>query len=155
MTDLTTLPRRNTGHDFVAKSTGRGALSVWTHFLKGIEFLADYRTGEYSGAAARIGAGVEAWETHNAMADAGGNVTVVTSLDPTVGNGGGWALGGGHGPLTSLRGLGADQVLSLNVVTADGRFVTADLDQNQDLFFALRGGGGSKSNQSELRFGNC
>ena len=78
------------------------------------------------------------------MADAG-NITVVTSLDPTVGNGGGWALGGGHGPLTSLRGLGADQILSLNVITADGRFLTADLNQNQDLYFALRGGGGGKS----------
>jgi hypothetical protein len=78
------------------------------------------------------------------MAEAG-NITVVTSLDPTVGNGGGWVLGGGHGPLTSLRGLGADQVLSLNVVTADGRFITADLNQNQDLFFALRGGGGGES----------
>lgn len=77
------------------------------------------------------------------MADAG-NITVVTSLDPTVGNGGGWALGGGHGPLTSLRGLGADQILSMNVVTADGRFITADLTQNQDLFFALRGGGGGE-----------
>jgi FAD/FMN-containing dehydrogenase len=81
---------------------------------------------------------------HNAMAEAG-NITVVTSLDPTVGNGGGWVLGGGHGPLTSLRGLGADQVLSLNLVTADGRFITADLNQNQDLFFALRGGGGGES----------
>ncbi|KAL2258876.1 hypothetical protein VTK26DRAFT_7631 [Humicola hyalothermophila] len=133
---------KNTGHDFIAKSTGRGALSIWTHFLKDIEFVSDYTMGEYQGAAARVGAGVEAWEMHNAMADVR-NFTVVTSLDPTVGNGGGWALGGGHGPLTSLRGLGADQVLSLNVVTADGRFITADLNQNQDLFFALRGSGGT------------
>lgn len=116
---------------------------MWTHHFKGIEFLSDYSVGEYKGAAARISAGLEAWEIHNAMA-AAGNVTVVTSLDSTVGNGGGWALGGGHGPLTSLRGLGADQVLSLNVVTADGRFLTADVNQNQDLYFALRGGGGGK-----------
>ncbi len=99
--------------------------------------------GEYSGAAARFSAGIEAWEALNAMADSG-NFTVVTSLDPTVGNGGGWVMGGGHGPLTSLRGLGADQVLSMNVVTADGKFVTADVNQNRDLFFALRGGAGSK-----------
>ncbi|KAK3391176.1 hypothetical protein B0H63DRAFT_508374 [Podospora didyma] len=133
---------RNTGHDFIAKSTGRGALSVWTHFLKGIEFLSDYSIGEYNGAAARISAGMEAWEAHNAMVNAS-NITVVTSLESTVGNGGGWALGGGHGLLTSRRGLGADQVLSLNIVTADGRFLTADASQNQDLFFALRGGGGA------------
>jgi FAD/FMN-containing dehydrogenase len=72
------------------------------------------------------------------------NVTVAVPLDPSVGYGGGWVLGGGHGLLTSVHGLGADQVLSLNVVTADGRFVTADLNQNKELFFALRGGGGSK-----------
>jgi FAD/FMN-containing dehydrogenase len=99
--------------------------------------------GEYKGPAARMSAGIEAWEAQNAMADQG-NITVVLSLEVTVGNGGGWVLGGGHGPLTSLRGLGADQVLSLNVVTADGRFVTADLNQNRDLFFALRGGGGGE-----------
>ena len=137
-----TVIHRNTGHDFIAKSTGRGALSVWTHYLKGIEFLDNYSMGEYSGPAARISAALEAWEAGNAMATK--NVTVAVPLDQSVGYGGGWVLGGGHGPLTSLHGLGADQVLSLNVVTADGRFVTADLNQNTDLFFALRGGGGSK-----------
>jgi FAD/FMN-containing dehydrogenase len=116
---------------------------VWTHFLKGIQFLDSHEVSGYRGPAARISAGVEAWEAYNAMA-AAKNVTVVVPLDPTVGYGGGWILGGGHGPLTSLRGLGADQVLSFNVVTADGRFITADADQNQDLFFALRGGGGGK-----------
>ncbi|KAK0716288.1 hypothetical protein B0H67DRAFT_487356 [Lasiosphaeris hirsuta] len=132
---------KNTGHDFIAKSTGRGSLSIWTHFLKGMEFLANYSTGEYVGAAARVSAGIEAWEAYNAMAIAG-NFTVVVPLDPSVGYGGGWTLGGGHGPLASLYGLGADQVLSMNIVTAEGRFVTADLNQNRDLFFALRGGGG-------------
>ena len=132
---------KNTGHDFIAKSTGGGSLSVWTHFLKDMEFLDEYKIGEYKGPAARIGAGVEAWEAYNAMA-AVENFTVVVPLDPTVGYGGGWILGGGHGPLTSLHGLGVDQILSLNVVTADGRFVTASLEQNRELFFALRGGGG-------------
>jgi len=134
--------RRNTGHDFIGKSTGRGALSVWTHHLKGFELLDSYSIGEYRGPAARIGAALETWEAANAMVAT--NATVVVPIDQTVGYGGGWQLGGGHGPLTSYRGLGADQILSLNVVTADGRFVTADLNQNSDLFFALRGGGGSK-----------
>jgi FAD/FMN-containing dehydrogenase len=53
-------------------------------------------------------------------------------------------MGGGHGFLTSKVGLGADQVLSLELVTADGRFVTADPNTNTDLFWALRGGGGSE-----------
>ena len=133
---------KNTGHDFVAKSTGGGSLSVWTHFLKDLEFLPSYTVGEYTGPAAKIGAGVETWEAHNAMVKAN-NVTIAISADPTVGIGGGWTLGGGHGLLTSLHGLGADQVLSFNVVTADGHFLTASPEQNQDLYYALRGGGGS------------
>lgn len=54
---------------------------------------------------------------------------------------GGYLPGGGHSPVTSVFGLGSDQVLSVNIVTPDGRFVTADETQNQDLFWALRGGG--------------
>ncbi|KAK8088182.1 hypothetical protein PG997_003143 [Apiospora hydei] len=61
----------------------------------------------------------------------------------TVGGVGGWVGGGGHSVVSSTLGLGADQVLSLDVVTADGRYVTADPFTNPDLFFALRGGGGA------------
>lgn len=56
---------------------------------------------------------------------------------------GGYIQGGGHSPLSSLYGMAADQALSYEVVTADGRFVTANADSNPDLFWALRGGGGS------------
>lgn len=45
--------------------------------------------------------------------------------------------------MSSLVGMGADQVLSLDVVLPNGRFVTADENSNPDLFWALRGGGGS------------
>lgn len=54
---------------------------------------------------------------------------------------GGYLAGGGHSPVTSVHGLGSDQVLSIDIVTPDGRFVTADETQNQDLFWAIRGGG--------------
>lgn len=56
---------------------------------------------------------------------------------------GGYIQGGGHSPLSSIYGTGADQVLAFEVVTPDGNFVTADFTQNTDLFWALRGGGGS------------
>lgn len=56
---------------------------------------------------------------------------------------GGYILGGGHSRLSGIYGMAADQVLSLNVVTANGRFVTASPNSNPDLFWALRGGGGS------------
>jgi FAD/FMN-containing dehydrogenase len=45
--------------------------------------------------------------------------------------------------LASIYGMAADQVLAYEVVTADGRFVTASNKVNTDLFWALRGGGGS------------
>lgn len=93
--------------------------------------------------AVRVGAGVEAWELFNFMATY--NITIVAPGGSTVGVGGGWFAVGGHGALTSLYGLGADQVLSIQVVTADGRFLTADPFTNEDLFYALRGGGGSKN----------
>jgi Berberine and berberine like len=45
--------------------------------------------------------------------------------------------------LSSLHGLGADQILSVSLVTADGNFLTASPSENSDLFWAVRGGGGS------------
>ena len=49
--------------------------------------------------------------------------------------------GGGHSPATHDFGLGADQVLEAKVVLASGRIVIASACENQDLFFAIRGGG--------------
>ena len=51
--------------------------------------------------------------------------------------------GGGHSPATHDFGLGADQVLEAQVVLASGRTITANACQNSDIFFAIRGGGGS------------
>ncbi|KAI0503130.1 FAD binding domain-containing protein [Xylaria bambusicola] len=132
---------KNTGHDFYGRSIGFGAISIWTHWLKQFEFLPEYSIGEYRGMAARVGAGLESWELFAYMSRH--NMTVLVAGPYTVGAYGGWISGGGHSALASTYGMGADQVLSLDVVTADGRFVTADVNQNTDLFFALRGGGGS------------
>ena len=126
----------------MGKSTGAGSISVFTHNLKDFEFLPYYKIGQYEGMAARVGAGLESWELYDYMALH--NMTVVVPGAATVGAYGGWMLGGGHSNLASKYGLGADQVLSLQVVTADGRFVTADPNTNQDLFWAMRGGGPSK-----------
>ncbi|PMD39231.1 FAD binding domain-containing protein [Hyaloscypha variabilis F] len=130
---------KNTGHDFSGRSTGAGSLSIWTHYLKSFDFLTEYDQGPYHAAAARVGAGLEAWELYAYMDQY--NITIIVPGGSTVGAYGGWFLGGGHSVLASTYGLGSDQALSLQVVTADGRFVTADPSTNQDLFYALLGGG--------------
>ena len=66
------------------------------------------------------------------------NITVVGGADANVGIGG-WITGAGHSPLSSRYGLGADQVLEMEVVTADGEFRTINTKKNSELFWAIRG----------------
>ncbi|KAK1754470.1 FAD-binding domain-containing protein [Echria macrotheca] len=132
---------RNTGHDFADKSIGAGALSVWTHKLKDIQFISNYGCKGFQGPAFKIGSGVETEDLYRAAEQ--NSVTVVGGECRTVGIAGGYIAGGGHSPMSSLVGMGADQVLSMDVVLPSGRYVTVSEDSYPDLFWALRGGGGS------------
>ncbi|KAK8035536.1 hypothetical protein PG993_010531 [Apiospora rasikravindrae] len=133
---------RNTGHDYVGKSTGAGSLSIWTHHLKDIDFIPAYSSpaSSYTGPAIKMGAGIAGYELYEAADKFG--VSALSGEGRTVGTAGGYTAGGGLSPLTGKYGMAADQVLSIDVVTPDGRFATADETNNPDLFWALRGGGG-------------
>lgn len=130
---------RNTGHDYFGKSGGPGAIAIWTHFMQNTSVI-NYDADGYRGKALQIGAGTSAGQAQQVAHDNG--LIVMGGDSPTVGLAGGYTQGGGHGPLASYIGLGADQALAWEVVTADGRQVTATPSQSSDLYWALSGGGG-------------
>ncbi|CAI7646018.1 unnamed protein product [Penicillium glandicola] len=129
---------RNTGHDYLGRSTGAGALSVWTHHLNDIEYQ-EWSSATYQGPAFKVAAGVVGYQILSAASAKG--LVVVTGECPTVGLAGGYTQGGGHSALSSKFGLGADNTLEFEVVTAAGKLVKASRTENADLFWALSGGG--------------
>lgn len=55
----------------------------------------------------------------------------------------GWSIGGGHGPFSPGKGTGVDNILEATLVTPHGELLTVNSTSNTDLFWAIRGGGGS------------
>lgn len=129
---------RNTGHDWLGRSSGAGAVAIWTHRMKKIDII-DYKSSHYTGKALKVGAGVQLEDAYKAAQDA--RLIVVGGTCPSVGLAGGYTQGGGHGLTVSKFGLAADQALEWEVVTADQKIIRATPIENQDLYWALSGGG--------------
>jgi len=55
---------KNTGHDYLGKSSGAGALSIWTHNLKNIQYFDRIKIDGYEGPALKVGAGVTVREVY-------------------------------------------------------------------------------------------
>ncbi|KEP49952.1 FAD-binding domain protein [Rhizoctonia solani 123E] len=135
---------KNTGHDYLGRSSGAGAFSIWTHKLGGMDFtdsfVAEGCSNDQGIPAVTVGAANQWYEVYKAADEH--NVTVVGGAARSVGAAGGWLQGGGHSPLSVKYGMGVDNVLQFQVVTASGKIVVANKCQNKDLFWAMRGGGG-------------
>ncbi|KAJ5667199.1 hypothetical protein N7507_003063 [Penicillium longicatenatum] len=131
---------RNTGHDYLGKSTGAGGLSIWTHHMKEITVKFNYYSSHYTGPAVTIGAGVLGEEVYAALHKH--SLVMVGGECATVGPAGGYTQGGGHSALISRYGLAADQALEWEVVDGQGRLLHASPTENSDLYWALSGGGG-------------
>lgn len=86
-----------------------------------------------------VGAGASLGTVYKALKDTG--FAFAAGSCPTVGVAG-HALGGGFGLLGRIYGLTCDNLLSINIVTADSQMLTADAQHEPDLFWACRGGGG-------------
>lgn len=137
---------KNSGHDYLGRSSLRGSLALWMRHVGGISREAHFIPQGCSVSKQEwqdtitTGAGVNSQEVYE-FADAE-NVTFVGGYASTIGISGGWVQGGGHSVLSPVLGLGIDRVAQFKIVTPDGVFRVANECQNSDLFWALRGGGG-------------
>jgi FAD/FMN-containing dehydrogenase len=124
---------RGGGHSFAGHSTCDGGLVIDLSRMKGHVMSVKRKT-------VRAQPGLTGIELDERTQRVG--LALVLGGCGTVGIGG-FTLGGGEGSLSGKYGLSCDNLLSAEVVTADGRLVTASADENTDLFWALRGGGGN------------
>ncbi|KAI0862704.1 putative FAD-dependent isoamyl alcohol oxidase [Xylaria cubensis] len=131
---------KSTGHDYVGKSTGKGALSLWMFNLKTAEVINQYQSKTYTGPAMKVGSGIIGGEAIAVAAQAG--YRIVGGECASVSLAGGYTQGGGHSMLNSAYGMAADNVLEWEVVTATGEYLVATPENNTDLYWALSGGGG-------------
>lgn len=123
----------------VARSGGHSSAG-WSTVPDGLVIdLSRLRQVSFDGSCLEVGAGTRSVDLVDAAARFG--VQVVTGLGPTVGHAG-YTQGGGTGYLARAHGLGCDQLVSADVVLADGRLVRCDATQEPELFWAIRGGGG-------------
>lgn len=132
---------RSGGHSYIRQSGGTGAVVADLSRLRSMQFVAG--AGEVE-----VGGGVQLVDLNRALAARG--ALVPSGSCPSVGIGG-VTLGGGMGLSARRLGLTCDRLVAATIVTADGRRRRVDARSDEDLFWALRGGGGSFGVVTSLR----
>jgi UDP-N-acetylenolpyruvoylglucosamine reductase len=133
---------RGGGHSVPGFGTWDGGLVIDLSRMRGVRVNPEERTARVEGGAT--------WGDLNAAAHAFGLATTGGIISTT--GVAGLTLGGGIGYLARGFGLSCDNLVSADVVTADGKFVVASEKENEDLFWALRGGGGNFGVVTSLEF---
>jgi FAD binding domain/Berberine and berberine like len=122
---------RGGGHNYAGKSVCDDGLMIDLSLMKGIR-VDPARRIAYAQAGLRLG------EFDRETQAFGLATTLGVNTDTGVA---GLTLGGGYGWLAGRHGLACDNVLSVDVVTADGQFLTASAAEHEDLFWGARGAG--------------
>ncbi|KAI2615804.1 FAD-binding domain-containing protein [Hypomontagnella submonticulosa] len=136
---------KNSGHDYMTRNSQKGSIALWVHKLRDVTFHSGFvpegcAVDVSVGRAITAGTGASTGDLYNFAHEH--DSTFIGGYSSTVAASGGWVLGGGHSVLSPVYGLGADRVAQFKIVTPDGIVRVANQCQHQDLFWALRGGGG-------------
>jgi FAD/FMN-containing dehydrogenase len=133
---------RSGGHSFPGYSVADDALMIDLSPMKGVRVDPEQRT-------ARVQAGVLLGELDRETQAFG--LAVPSGIVTHTGVAG-LTLGGGIGWIMRKHGLSVDRLRSVDLVTADGEFVKASANENAELFWGLRGGGGNFGIVTEFEF---
>jgi len=131
------------GHSYAGKSTCDDGLQIDLSTFRGARVDPASRTAYITGGS--LLAGLD----HEAMAM--GLVTTAGTVSHT--GVGGLTLGGGFGRLARRFGLAVDNIKGVDIVTADGKFLHASAEENADLYWGVRGGGGNFGIVTSFEFG--